>query len=77
LAIEALARGEGCQSGPPVGVDACEGRDGRGLQTRTLTMTNEDENAGYEPIHTASPTDHVLNELQLYGWRRYQPTFPK
>ena len=35
-------------------------------------MTNEDENAGYEPIHTASPTDHVLNELQLYGWRPYQ-----
>ena len=22
-----------------------------------------------EPHHTASPTEHVLTELQLYGWR--------
>lgn len=35
-------------------------------------MTNEDENAGFEPIHTSSPTDHLLTELQLYGWRPYQ-----
>ncbi|RWH48642.1 MAG: hypothetical protein EOQ82_32680, partial [Mesorhizobium sp.] len=24
-----------------------------------------------EPHHAASPTDHVLTELQLYGWRPY------
>ncbi|RWQ81918.1 MAG: DUF2493 domain-containing protein [Mesorhizobium sp.] len=24
-----------------------------------------------EPQHAASPTDHVLTELQLYGWRPY------
>ena len=35
-------------------------------------MMNEDEDAGFEPVHTSSPTDHVLNELQLYGWRRFQ-----
>ncbi|WP_296739716.1 DUF2493 domain-containing protein [Mesorhizobium sp.] len=35
-------------------------------------MTNEDDNAGFEPIHTSSPTDHLLTELQLYGWRPFQ-----
>ncbi len=34
-------------------------------------MMNEDEDAGSEPVHTSSPTDHVLTELQLYGWRPY------
>ncbi|RUZ72958.1 hypothetical protein EN947_26815, partial [Mesorhizobium sp. M7A.F.Ca.US.003.02.2.1] len=24
-----------------------------------------------EPHHAASPTDHILTELQLYGWRPY------
>ncbi|UXR94639.1 DUF2493 domain-containing protein [Agrobacterium tumefaciens] len=32
---------------------------------------HEDENAGFEPAHTLSPTDHLLTELQLYGWRPY------
>ena len=35
-------------------------------------MMNEDDDAGFEPVHTSSPTDHVLNELQLYGWRPFQ-----
>lgn len=35
-------------------------------------MMNEDEDAGFEPDHTSSPTDHVLTELQLYGWRPFQ-----
>ncbi|RWR27394.1 DUF2493 domain-containing protein [Sinirhodobacter populi] len=34
-------------------------------------MTNDDDN-GFEPVHTSSPTDHVLTELQLYGWRPFQ-----
>ncbi|MVA20722.1 DUF2493 domain-containing protein [Agrobacterium vitis] len=34
-------------------------------------MMNEDDNAGFEPVHTSSPTDHLLTELQLYGWRPY------
>jgi hypothetical protein len=25
-----------------------------------------------EPHHTSSPTDHVLHELQLYGYRPFQ-----
>ncbi|WP_349365534.1 MAG: SLOG family protein [Nitratireductor rhodophyticola] len=29
-------------------------------------MSEHDE---FEPHHSASPTDHVLTELQLYGWR--------
>ncbi|KAA3513773.1 DUF2493 domain-containing protein [Agrobacterium vitis] len=35
-------------------------------------MMNEDEDAGFEPVHTSSPTDHLLTELQLYGWRPFQ-----
>jgi hypothetical protein len=35
-------------------------------------MTNDDDNAGFEPVHTSSPTDHLLTELQLYGWRPFQ-----
>ncbi|MGI9377732.1 MAG: DUF2493 domain-containing protein [Tsuneonella suprasediminis] len=34
-------------------------------------MLHEDEDAGFEPVHTSSPTDHVLTELQLYGWRPF------
>ncbi|OCC05530.1 hypothetical protein BA190_08075 [Labrys sp. WJW] len=35
-------------------------------------MTNEADAAEFEPIHTSSPTDQVLDELQLYGWRPHQ-----
>ncbi|MCQ9148052.1 DUF2493 domain-containing protein [Ochrobactrum sp. BTU2] len=35
-------------------------------------MMNEDEDAGFEPVHASSPTDHLLAELQLYGWRPFQ-----
>jgi len=35
-------------------------------------MTSEHDDAGFEPAHSSSPTDHVLNELQLYGWRPFQ-----
>ena len=35
-------------------------------------MALEDEPTGDEPIHAASATDHVLMELQLYGWRPFQ-----
>lgn len=34
-------------------------------------MTSEHDD-GFEPHHTSSPTDHVLTELQLYGWRPFQ-----
>ncbi|KAB2756659.1 DUF2493 domain-containing protein [Brucella anthropi] len=35
-------------------------------------MMNEDDTEGFEPVHTSSPTDHALTELQLYGWRPFQ-----
>jgi hypothetical protein len=35
-------------------------------------MTIEHDHTGYEPPHAGSATDHVLSELQLFGWRPYQ-----
>jgi len=35
-------------------------------------MTTDHDDAGYEPPHSSSPTDHVLAELQLYGYRPFQ-----
>ena len=32
--------------------------------------TNDDPD--FEPVHDASPTDHVLTELQLFGHRPFQ-----
>ena len=32
-------------------------------------MTTENDDTGYEPPHTASPTAHILSELQIYGYR--------
>jgi hypothetical protein len=35
-------------------------------------MMNEHDDAGFEPVHSSSPTDHLLTELQLYGYRPFQ-----
>ncbi len=35
-------------------------------------MTTEHIEPGFEPPHDSSPTDHVLDELQLYGYRPFQ-----
>jgi hypothetical protein len=35
-------------------------------------MTIEHNEANYEPPHATSPTDHVLTELQLHGYRPFQ-----
>ena len=35
-------------------------------------MTTEHDDTDFEPPHTSSPTDHVLAELQLYGYRPFQ-----
>ena len=32
-------------------------------------MTTERDDSGFEPLHASSPTDHVLTELQLHGYR--------
>ena len=36
-----------------------------------LTMTTDHDDTEFEPPHSSSPTDHVLNELQLYGYRPF------
>jgi len=35
-------------------------------------MTTDPDDTGFEPPHTSSSTDHVLAELQLYGYRPFQ-----
>jgi len=35
-------------------------------------MTIHHDDTEFEPPHSSSPTDHVLNELQLYGYRPFQ-----
>ena len=35
-------------------------------------MSIDHDDNGYEPPHSSSPTDHVLSELQLYGYRPFQ-----
>ena len=35
-------------------------------------MTTDHDDTSYEPPHTSSPSDHVLAELQLYGYRSFQ-----
>ncbi|VTZ50540.1 conserved hypothetical protein [Methylocella tundrae] len=35
-------------------------------------MTSDHDNSGDEPPHASSPTDRVLTELQLYGYRPFQ-----
>lgn len=35
-------------------------------------MLHPDDGAGDEPVHTSSATDHVLTEIQLYGWRPFE-----
>jgi hypothetical protein len=39
---------------------------------KDLTMTTDHDDTDFEPPHSSSPTDHVLNELQLYGFRPFQ-----
>jgi hypothetical protein len=47
-----------------------EGRDGRGSSVhKEHPMTTEYDDTGYEPPHAASPTHHILSELQIYGYR--------
>src|SRR5262249_40434154 len=38
---------------------------------RGTTMATDRDDADFEPPHTSSPTDHVLSELQLYGYRPF------
>ena len=38
---------------------------------KDLTMTTDHDDTEFEPPHSSSPTDHVLNELQLHGYRPF------
>jgi len=38
---------------------------------KELTMTTDHDDTEFEPLHSSSPTDHVLSELQLYGYRPF------
>jgi YspA, cpYpsA-related SLOG family len=40
--------------------------------TKGSTMTTAHDDTGAEPPQTSSPTDHLLTELQLYGYRPFQ-----
>ena len=40
--------------------------------TEDATMTIDHDEQAYEPPHATSPTDHVLTELQLHGYRPFQ-----
>ena len=40
--------------------------------TREVTMAIDHNETDFEPPHTTSPTDQVLTELQLYGYRPFQ-----
>jgi hypothetical protein len=42
------------------------------IQRKDLAMTIHHDDTEFEPPHSSSPTDHVLNELQLYGYRPFQ-----
>jgi hypothetical protein len=38
---------------------------------RDTTMATDRDDTDFEPPHTSSATDHVLSELQLYGYRPF------
>ena len=44
---------------------------GAATSRRQTTMT-EHHDTDYEPHHESSPTDHVLQELALYGYRPFE-----
>jgi hypothetical protein len=39
---------------------------------RKKAAMTEEHDAAYEPYHDSSPTDHLLQELQLYGYRPFE-----
>ena len=40
--------------------------------TKGATMTIDHDRQAYEPPQATSPTDHILTELQLHGYRPFQ-----
>src|SRR6516165_6905519 len=44
----------------------------RGRSEKELTMTTDRDDLEFSSLHTSSPTDSVLTELQLHGHRPFQ-----
>ena len=59
----------GCRSAPPAAFVAMKAAMGAADPTRQHPMTTQDDDTGFEPPHSSSPTDHVLSALQLFGYR--------
>jgi hypothetical protein len=45
---------------------------GAAIPTKDIIMATGCDDPDFEPAHTSSSTDHVLAELQLYGYRPFQ-----
>jgi YspA, cpYpsA-related SLOG family len=45
---------------------------GAATPAKDLTMKTDPDDTPFEQPHGLSPTDHVLNELQLYGYRPFR-----
>lgn len=67
LSHRALRLRCGCPTVRPVGFVAMKAAT-VAVHPTEHPMSHDDD---YEPPHTSSPTDHVLNELQLYGYRPF------
>jgi hypothetical protein len=52
-------------------VIATKAAKGAADPAKGLTMTTDHDDTEFEPPHSSSPTDHVLQELQLYGYRPF------
>jgi hypothetical protein len=51
---------------------ATKAAKGAAKPAKSLTMTTDHDDTDFEPAHSPSPTDHVLQELQLHGYRPFQ-----
>jgi len=67
LSHRALRSRSGCPAIQPVGFVAMKAAT-VAVQTMEPPMNGHDD---FEPHHESSPTDHVLNELQLHGYRPF------
>jgi len=65
----ALRFAAGAGPGRPTAFLAMKAAMGAADPTKESAMTSETDR---EPPHSSSPTDHVLTELQLYGYRPFQ-----
>ena len=69
-AAPALRFAPGAGPRPPAGFVAMKAATGAVQSDEENPMTASDDD--FEPRHASSPTDQVLQELQLYGYRPFQ-----